>query len=501
MRYQTRTILIALAVPVLLAAPFEAPAQGDDIGGHADLCVVGEFYRGARYRRVTKLLITDSNGINADGLGTYGYVSGLHEAAFEDQGFGCWAVGMYSGAFAPSANPVFSVRASTPVSIGDPVVSGFAADYRGYGSVNGSYLSVRNGLMAEAGSFAGLRSVTGASAPDWFRWNEIPLTIHYTTFRDTAPGSGKMQLQLEEAEIPVVLGPTIVTNGAAEDTVVDARIEAAARSLPRHFSARLELRTRSVFGQSVWNYIIPEIPNRRAGFHIAQLWVEGGGRAVDAAQDLAGASTVHLNKFFERLSTVQDEQEPWLVVEIVLGGNDATTGGNANAVVSSIDTIRTICETAWLNAGNSPEGLVFLIVGYHPRTEGTDFGFRTALRDYAVAMPRVAFYDPAAEFTIQDMIDEGYSDNPVTGNDPHMTDHGYRVFAQRQLEVIESARANGKADLNGDGLVNTADLGIIIRSFGAPYDLADLNADGVVNAPDLGELLAEYGKDPCPDGT
>lgn len=54
-----------------------------------------------------------------------------------------------------------------------------------------------------------------------------------------------------------------------------------------------------------------------------------------------------------------------------------------------------------------------------------------------------------------------------------------------------------RADINGDGHVNGADLGLLLGSWGAcaqPADCAaDLNEDGVVNGADLGVLLGNWG--------
>ncbi|MBW7906273.1 MAG: hypothetical protein LC135_04670 [Phycisphaerae bacterium] len=51
-------------------------------------------------------------------------------------------------------------------------------------------------------------------------------------------------------------------------------------------------------------------------------------------------------------------------------------------------------------------------------------------------------------------------------------------------------------DVNGDGVVNQSDLGILLANFGQnvpPGTLGDLNGDGVVGQPDLGILLANFG--------
>jgi hypothetical protein len=247
----------------------------------------------------------------------------------------------------------------------------------------------------------------------------------------------------------------------------------------------------------VWNYIIPEAPSRRAGFHVTQLWTESGGRAVDAAQDLAAASPAHIEKMFERVSTVQDEPEPMLVVQLVVGGNDWQGGVSSGEFIDAIASIQDRCESAWLASGNAIDGIVFLLVGYHPRLSSADFGHRTALREYALNHERVAFYDPAAEFTIQDMIDHGYSDSPLTGDNPHLSDAGYRAFALRQLRVIADAGDLRGADLNADNTVNTADLGLLIGEFGTNNPAADINNDGAVDTADLGILIGAFGTT-CP---
>jgi len=50
------------------------------------------------------------------------------------------------------------------------------------------------------------------------------------------------------------------------------------------------------------------------------------------------------------------------------------------------------------------------------------------------------------------------------------------------------------ADLNGDGVVNGDDLGILLGAWGpAPGNPADLNGDGAVNGDDLGIMLGDWG--------
>ena len=52
-------------------------------------------------------------------------------------------------------------------------------------------------------------------------------------------------------------------------------------------------------------------------------------------------------------------------------------------------------------------------------------------------------------------------------------------------------------DLNGDGVIDTADLGVLIADFGQKSLTADLNGDGIVDTADLGLLIGVFGQS-CP---
>ncbi len=52
--------------------------------------------------------------------------------------------------------------------------------------------------------------------------------------------------------------------------------------------------------------------------------------------------------------------------------------------------------------------------------------------------------------------------------------------------------ANLLGDLNADGVVDGADLGILLLAWGSDDPLADLNGDGIVDGADLGELLLAW---------
>ena len=68
--------------------------------------------------------------------------------------------------------------------------------------------------------------------------------------------------------------------------------------------------------------------------------------------------------------------------------------------------------------------------------------------------------------------------------------------ASAQVTVALSATVGGTAnpaDLNGDGEVNGADLGLLLSAWGQSGVPADLDGDGTVNGADLGILLSNWG--------
>jgi hypothetical protein len=61
------------------------------------------------------------------------------------------------------------------------------------------------------------------------------------------------------------------------------------------------------------------------------------------------------------------------------------------------------------------------------------------------------------------------------------------------LELAAAGSATGPVgDLNGDGIVNGADLAILLGAWGQAGGPADLNGDGLVDGADLSILLSDW---------
>jgi len=68
---------------------------------------------------------------------------------------------------------------------------------------------------------------------------------------------------------------------------------------------------------------------------------------------------------------------------------------------------------------------------------------------------------------------------------------GY-LAASDDLTVLDLSSCVLLGDLNGDGVVDSSDLGILLAAWGATGHPADLDGDGVVGSGDLGILLAAW---------
>ena len=89
-------------------------------------------------------------------------------------------------------------------------------------------------------------------------------------------------------------------------------------------------------------------------------------------------------------------------------------------------------------------------------------------------------------------------DAGLAPSEPYYIVYNYNRTQTEQDEAIQWVRDNLLAptpDLNGDGVVDGADLGLLLGAWGACAASceADLNGDGVVDGADLGLLLGAWG--------
>lgn len=75
---------------------------------------------------------------------------------------------------------------------------------------------------------------------------------------------------------------------------------------------------------------------------------------------------------------------------------------------------------------------------------------------------------------------------------PRVIDGDGDGIAVIDLGCFEARAALNPADLNGDGMVNGADLGLLLGAWDTSNETADLNGDGEVDGADLGLLLSSW---------
>lgn len=69
----------------------------------------------------------------------------------------------------------------------------------------------------------------------------------------------------------------------------------------------------------------------------------------------------------------------------------------------------------------------------------------------------------------------------------------YIDLARTPFEFItDGGEPRRRADLNADGVVNSADLAMLLSQYGQPGGPADINGDGAVDSADLAQLLADF---------
>jgi len=222
---------------------------------------------------------------------------------------------------------------------------------------------------------------------------------------------------------------------------------------------------------------------------------------------------------------------------LAYGANDATAPGVTPAVFRS----RTNANIEWIrDAMDDPTFPVILMGDPHRKGVTVEQQARydaqpAVLAELAHADPNVAFINmrritfedlgwgpqdesfladvvhltPAGAQTFADVFVEtlfGIGSTPVVGVDPvvhSFTIDGEGMLVDNGLAIstggmapeaisIWNPPAGVSGDINGDGVVDGADLGALLVSWGQAGGPADLNGDGIVDGADLGILLTAW---------
>ncbi|HMN96422.1 MAG TPA: hypothetical protein PKC43_11190 [Phycisphaerales bacterium] len=140
------------------------------------------------------------------------------------------------------------------------------------------------------------------------------------------------------------------------------------------------------------------------------------------------------------------------------------------------------------NLGNAPFQDVFVV-----QVSGNGGGSWTTLESVGPAGQEVQGGWYFKRFRIADVIAPTdqfrirfIADDAEPGSVVEAAVDGVRLFG------IDCTPPSIPGDLNGDGVVDGADLGILLGAWGQPGGPADLNGDGIVDGADLGALLGSW---------
>jgi hypothetical protein len=163
-------------------------------------------------------------------------------------------------------------------------------------------------------------------------------------------------------------------------------------------------------------------------------------------------------------------------------------------LVNSLAKDNRIPPMGFTNAGFEAAGSGFVGYAYEDGQHWDDTAY--AIPAGAVSATATLYYQTASREYIEFLRDENVTDN--RGDilyDAWLNTGKAAPFPMSTASIPLEPVGALPGDVNGDGVVNAHDLGIVLSSFGCVGSgcAGDVNGDGVVNSDDLGMLLAVFG--------
>jgi len=219
-----------------------------------------------------------------------------------------------------------------------------------------------------------------------------------------------------------------------------------------------------------------DVPGKPANIDIADIDRDGIDDAMTANRDpQVGSPGTALPVLTLFLGTADGFGNPTPIAP-----DGASAGGDVAMVDVNADGVRDIISVHQTSAGQSAAAVIAV-------NQDTPAGPLTLGQQSSIAAtrptlcPRGDLLGPYAEGVF--IIDMGASGFWLTGG----------TIAVAIPYRLDEPTCIG--DLDGSGIINGADLGNLLASWGTSGGAADLNRDGIVSGADLGILLARWG--PC----
>ena len=213
-----------------------------------------------------------------------------------------------------------------------------------------------------------------------------------------------------------------------------------------------------------FHYGDPNEPNNSAGAATSLGFFDADGSA--SSEDISirnGSDDDYFSIEIDAASTIDVSATPFgpTYLNGPQNGNGSCSSGSNEVSISQIDLELTVFDT---------DGASVLAT-----VNATNAGSAESLND--VSLPAAGTYFIRVQ-----------SDQVFTTGDTQMYDLDLSLTVDPVVGCV--------ADINGDGVTDTADLGILIAAFGSsvtPGTGADFNGDGVVDTADLGILIGVFG--------
>jgi len=492
--------LAALAL-ICLTAPAHA---GDDGQGPVTVKpeVVRDLLNLAQSRRIDVVCLGDSNQLFSGAGWQDGWTVALGErypmyaspllGAGNNNAIGVAMNTMAAASLSPSGAPPELLQYNDPDLGVDATPYGFLPE----------------GETIPAGSFIGMRLSVGSAAWPKNNFNsEHALRAHfdYGTF-ETGPATVFQPQFIQGGSFNVLHDPIDPVTGAFGLATSHIDAPAGARNANHMFFRWFGSGAPDGAGPVHALHMRVEDLDQPAGFSVHTLYGVGGATARDCAVALQQASDLQLRTFFERVRDLQPSPKR-VLIRIAFGANDFTENepsvgpdgpfpaATDESVADNTREIIAQINGVWSDAGWDPDELVFLLVGAHWRlnSEPEGYGYRQAIADVALDAPNIAFINHYRLATRLELLFNGWY-HTKTG--AHLSSLGYEMVCRFEIDTL---LADLRSDLNGDCVVDTADLGILINAFGGAGPLGDINGDGVVDTADLGTLIAQFGAACAPE--
>ncbi|XHR30586.1 MAG: hypothetical protein ACFUZC_08485 [Chthoniobacteraceae bacterium] len=181
-----------------------------------------------------------------------------------------------------------------------------------------------------------------------------------------------------------------------------------------------------------------ENTDKQSGLSYSTLYAQGGQSLYDMLTTFRQTGSERLEEFFTRIRESLNGRKT-CVIMITSGLNDRhepekSAGPSSSSPEGYSDNLEGIVQTlqtAWVNAGGSPQTIHFAFMPSHALADPDDtqlIAYRAAARNLAARLPNASMIDLSILVPYQEMAANHYYDKGTSTN-PHLDKSGYKAIA------------------------------------------------------------------------